>query len=82
VSLVEDELGRFRVWAASICASADAAVSASLDNRLRHSPKVKTLVVQLLDTLQMNLEYGMQSMLCLFTNDRLILFSKRDIQRI
>lgn len=52
----EDQLARFNIWAANIGAFAEA--HASLDYRLRSSPKVKTMMTQLLEALRRKLQRG------------------------
>jgi hypothetical protein len=57
--LVEDEMGRFEVWAVNIGAALDPLVLSSLDNRLRNSNNTREMVVLLLRALRVNLDYGM-----------------------
>jgi hypothetical protein len=58
LSLLDDELGRFEVWAANIGASRDVSSSMSLDFRLRDSQKTQQMVHMLLSVLRLNLDYG------------------------
>jgi hypothetical protein len=53
--LFEDQLSRFRLWAANI--EVFSASRASLDNRLRNSEGTRDMILQLLHSLQMNLRY-------------------------
>ena len=52
----EDQLARFNIWAANIGVFADA--HASLDYRARNSPKVKAMMMQLLQALKRKLQFG------------------------
>jgi hypothetical protein len=53
-STFEDQLARFNIWAANLGVFAEA--HASLDYRLRNSPKVKALMMQQLQALQRKLQ--------------------------
>ena len=53
---VEDQLARFKIWAGNI--GVDAEGHASLDYRLRDSPRARTLMLDLLDRLQTHLQLG------------------------
>jgi hypothetical protein len=55
-SAFEDQLARFNIWAANIGVFAEA--HASLDYRIRNSPKVKVMVMQLLQALKRKLQFG------------------------
>jgi hypothetical protein len=55
-SAFEDQLARFNIWAANIGVFAEA--HASLDYRVRNSPKVKAMVIQLLQALTRKLQFG------------------------
>jgi hypothetical protein len=55
-SKFEDQLARFNIWAANLGVFAEA--HASLDYRLRDSPKVKALMMQQLQALQRKLQSG------------------------
>jgi hypothetical protein len=52
----EDQMGRFKLWATNI--EVFSSSRTSLDNRLKQSEKTRNMVLQLLRTLQMNLDYG------------------------
>lgn len=52
----EDQLARFRIWAANVGAFAEA--HGSLDYRLRESPKIKKMMQQLLIGLERKLQRG------------------------
>jgi hypothetical protein len=52
----EDQLARFNIWGANIGVFADA--HASLDYRVRNSPKVKAMMMQLLQALKRKLQFG------------------------
>jgi hypothetical protein len=58
LSLIDDEEGRFNVWATNIGSSRDISVSSSLDYRLRNSAKTQEMVLLLLRVLRVNLDYG------------------------
>lgn len=55
-SLVQDELGRFRVWLANVGAHRSGRVS--LDYRLREASHMRQSVLELLDDLKENLSDG------------------------
>jgi hypothetical protein len=55
-SAFEDQLARFNIWAANIGVFAEA--HASLDYRVRNSPKVKAMIMQLLQALKRKLQFG------------------------
>jgi hypothetical protein len=52
----EDQLARFNIWAANIGVFAEA--HASLDYRVRNNPKVKDMMMQMLQGLQKKLQFG------------------------
>jgi len=52
----EDQLARFSIWAANVGAFAEA--HGSLDYRLRESPKIKNMMMQLLIGLKRKLQRG------------------------
>jgi hypothetical protein len=52
----EDQLARFNIWAGSIGVFAEA--HASLDYRVRNSPKVNAMMMRLLQALKRKLQYG------------------------
>lgn len=54
--MFEDQLGRFNVWALNIDAFSSS--RASLESRLKGSDSARSMVVQLLRALKMNLDYG------------------------
>jgi len=56
LSSVEDEIGRFRVWAADAGAHQSARVS--LDYRLREAPHVHSRVSELIEEIQEDVENG------------------------
>lgn len=53
---VDDQLARFNIWAANIGVFAEA--HASLDYRLRNSPKVRAMMLLLLQALKRKLQFG------------------------
>ena len=55
-ALINDQVGRFRIWAGNIGLYADA--SASLDYRVQDIPQIKNLIVQQLDGLGRYLQRG------------------------
>lgn len=59
LSCVEDEVGRFRVWAAN--AGAHRSGRVSLDHRLREAPHVHSRVSELIEEIQEDLENGTPS---------------------
>lgn len=65
LSVAQDELGRFRVWAGNIGGLQQGSKSSSLDYRLREAPQVKGQVMRLLDDLNDSLhecEYKLYTM--------------------
>ncbi|KAF7179371.1 hypothetical protein CNMCM7691_008304 [Aspergillus felis] len=56
----EDQLARFNIWAANLGVFAEA--HASLDYRLRNSPKVKAVMMQQLQALQRKLQFALDAM--------------------
>jgi|ERR1700722_5862578 hypothetical protein len=56
IELAEEQRARFNTWSAYIGVFAEH--SASLDNRLRDSPEIRSVVLRLLDVLQRNLQRG------------------------
>jgi hypothetical protein len=56
--LVNDEMSRFKIWAANIGAHLDSSIFSSLDHRLRNSEKTKTSVILLLRVIRVNIDYG------------------------
>ncbi|KAF8417857.1 hypothetical protein EV426DRAFT_352969 [Tirmania nivea] len=57
LSRIEDEIGRFRVWAAQVGVRRSG--SASLNYRLREAPHVHSRVSELIDEIQEDLENGL-----------------------
>lgn len=54
--LAEEQRARFNIWAANMGVFAD--VRASLDYRLRDSPDIQNMIVELLVVMQRNIERG------------------------
>lgn len=53
---IEDQSGRFRIWAGNLGAFQHLPSPASLDHRLRESPKIATQIQELLEDLQDSLQ--------------------------
>jgi len=58
LSSVEDEIGRFRVWAGQAGAHMHQSRRDSLDYRLREAPRVHSQVSELVEELQEDVEKG------------------------
>lgn len=58
-SMIQDEFGRFHVWAANLGASQHPDSASSLDSRLREAPQILDQVIKILDRLISSVEKGM-----------------------
>ena len=65
-SAIEDECGRFRIWAGNLGALQQLPSPTSLDHRLRQSPKIACHIHELLETLKDSLQDGKSPDLPLF----------------
>jgi len=76
---VEEEAGRFDVWAINTGSCLDPSFSSSLDHSLRNSHSTREMVVLLLRAIRVNLDYGTCNSVSL---KRIIEFNAHKSQRV